>query len=44
MATVTTQVSEINLQPSQAKDYSAYIPVRLGSLTTAAFVDSEHLC
>ena len=35
-----TQVAEINLQPSQAKDYSAYVPVRLGSLTTAAFIDS----
>ena len=35
-----TQVAEINIQPSQAKDYSAYVPVRLGSLTTAAFIDS----
>ena len=35
-----TQVAEINLQPSQAKDYSAYVPVRLGSLTTAAFIDN----
>ena len=38
--TTTTQVAEINLQPSQAKDYSAYVPVRLGNLTTAAFIDS----
>ena len=38
--TVITQVAEINLQPSQAKDYSAYVLVRLGNLTTAAFIDS----
>ena len=36
----TTQVAEIQLQPSQPVDYSAYVPVRLGSLTKAAFVDS----
>ena len=36
----TTQVAEINLQPSQAKDYSAYVPIQLGNLTTAAFIDS----
>ena len=35
-----TQVAEINLQPSQARDYSAYVPVQLGKLTTAAFIDS----
>ena len=35
-----TQVAEINLQPIQAKDYSAHVLVRLGSLTTAAFIDS----
>ena len=36
----TTQIAEINLQPSQVKDYSAYVPVRLGNLMTAAFIDS----
>ena len=36
----TTRIAEINLQPSQAKDYSAYVPVQLGKLTTAAFIDS----
>ena len=36
----TTQVAEILLQPSQPVDYSAYVPIWLGSLTTAAFVDS----
>ena len=40
MTTNRTQVEEINLQPSQAQDYSAYVPVRLGNLTTAAFIDS----
>ena len=35
-----TQVAEINLQPSRAKDYSVYVPVWLGSLTTAAFINS----
>ena len=35
-----TQVAEINLQPSRARNYSAYIPVQLGQLTTAAFIDS----
>ena len=35
-----TQVAEVNLQPSQARDYSAYVPVKLGKLTTAAFIDS----
>ena len=40
MTTPGTQVAEINLQPSQAKDYSAYVPVWLGSLTTAAFINS----
>ena len=40
MTTQRTQVTEINLQPSQAQDYSAYIPVRLGKLTNAAFIDS----
>ena len=34
------QVAEINLQPSRVKDYSAYFPVQLGSLATAAFIDS----
>ena len=36
----TTQVAEIQLQPSRPADYSAYVPVKLGNLTTAAFVDS----
>ena len=40
MTTPGTQVAEINLQPGQARDYSVYVPVRLGSLTTAAFIDS----
>ena len=40
MTTTSTQVTEINLQPSQAQDYSAYVPVRWGNLTTAAFIDS----
>ena len=40
MYTSNTQVAEINLQPSQAQDYSAYVSVRLGNLTTAAFIDS----
>ena len=40
MTTTGTQVAEINLQPSQAQGYSAYDPVRLGNLTTAAFIDS----
>ena len=38
----TTQVAEINLQPSQAKDYRAYLPVQLGNLSTAAFIDSSN--
>ena len=38
-----TQVAEINLQPSQSKDYNAYVPVRLGSLTIAAFIDSGNI-
>ena len=42
MTTPGTQVAEINLQPSQARDYRAYVPVRLGSLTTAAFIDSSN--
>ena len=37
---ITTQVAEIQLQPSHPVDYIAYVPVRLESLTTAAFVDS----
>ena len=40
MTTKRTQVAEINLQPSQAQDYSTYMPVRLGNLTTAAFIES----
>ena len=40
MTTQRTQFAEINLQPSQAQDYSAYVPVWLGKLTTAAFIDS----
>ena len=40
MTTQRTQVTEINLQPSQAQDYSANVPVWLGKLTTAAFIDS----
>ena len=40
MSTNLTQVTEINLQPSQAQDYSTYVPIRLGNLTTAAFIDS----
>ena len=38
--TKRTQVAEINLQPSQAQDYSTYVPVRLRNLATAAFIDS----
>ena len=40
MTTRCTQVAEIIHQPSQALDYSAYIPVQLGKLTTAAFINS----
>ena len=36
----TTQIAEIQLQPSRPADYSAYVPVRLGNLATAAFIDS----
>ena len=39
MTTRCTQIAGINLKPSQARDYSAYVPVRLGKLTTAAFID-----
>ena len=42
MTTPATQVAEINLQPSRAQDYSVYVPVRLGNLTTAAFIDSSN--
>ena len=38
-----TQVAEINLQPSRARDYSTYVPVLLGQLTTAAFIDSGNM-
>ena len=38
----TTPVAEINLQPSRAQVYSAYVPVRLGKLPVNAFVDSEN--
>ena len=40
MTTPGTQVAEINLQPSRAQDYSVFVPVQLGNLTTAAFIDS----
>ena len=40
MTTQHTQIAEINLQLSQAQDYSAYVPVQLGKLTIAAFIDS----
>ena len=36
----TTPVVEINLQPSRAQGYRAYVPVRLGKLAFNAFVDS----
>ena len=36
----TTQIAEIQLQPSRSADYSAYVPVRLGNLMTAAFIDN----
>ena len=42
MTTQRTQISEINLQPSQAQDYSAYVPVRLGKLITTALIDSSN--
>ena len=35
----TTQVAEIDLQPSQAQDYSACVPIRLENLITVAFID-----
>ena len=35
-----TQVAKIHLQPSRMQDYSAYVPIQLGHLTTAAFIDS----
>ena len=34
------QVAKIHLQPSRMQDYSAYVPIQLGHLTTAAFIDS----
>ena len=40
MADLGTQVAKIHLQPSRMQDYSAYVPIQLGHLTTAAFVDS----
>ena len=40
MEFTTTQIAEINLQPSRMHDYSAYVPVRLGKLDVAAFIDS----
>ena len=40
MESTATQIAEINLQPSRAHDYSAYVPVRLGKLDVAAFIDS----
>ena len=40
MANPGTQVAKIHLQPSRMQDYSAYVPIQLGHLTTAAFVDS----
>ena len=36
----TTQIAKIQLQPSRPADYIAYVPVKLGSLTTVAFIDS----
>ena len=40
MANPGTQVAKIHLQPSRMQDYSAYVPIQLGHLTTVAFVDS----
>ena len=40
MDSPTTQIGEINLQPSWMQDYSAYLPVQLGELEVATFVDS----
>ena len=40
MESTATQIAEINLQPSRTHDYSAYVPVRLGKLDVAAFIDS----
>ena len=34
------QIAEVNTQPSRASDYSAYVPVHLGGMKTAAYVDS----
>ena len=36
----TTLVAEINLQPSRAQGYRAYVPVWLGKLAVNAFVDN----
>ena len=40
MESTTTQIAEINFLPSWMHDYSAYVPVRLGKLDVAAFIDS----
>ena len=34
------RVAEVNTQPGRASDYSAYVPVHLGGVKTAAYVDS----
>ena len=34
------QIARVNTQPKESSDYSAYVPVKIGSVQTAAYVDS----
>ena len=38
--TTRRRVAKVNTQPKESKDYSAYVPVTLGTLKTAAYIDS----
>ena len=39
-STTRQRIARVNTQPKESKDYSAYVPVKIGSLKTAAYIDS----
>ena len=39
-STLRQQIAQVNTQPKESRDYSAYVPVKIGTLETAAYIDS----
>ena len=42
-STTRQRIARVNTQPRESKDYSAYVPVKIGPLKTAAYIDSGNM-